>query len=438
MAKYHLGDDGQPRPCEAEFNCPKGGDTPHFEGGLDDARVWAEEQNAQAAGGTMPDSHTQERRMFKPIPIVSDVTEGAGKKDIADEKSEYVEAKNRLNHLERAHNLSRYGEYIEDKESISEDAIEKQEKYVNDLQEKIDKSQAEESKIRNEYVYEKSSLEFTKDEYHRYQIFGENSADADLITQDQIDGHQKHVDKLKKKVDAFKTSPDRSMAHLEYSNLRLDENPKDPDLIKARNTAIRKVLDENSITDDRHEKALRENDNGYLATVAKNRSVALREAEKHWDAPAVLGVEEPKETEARRTATAYQYGVPDLREKMKRAGFRNDYNDAPNTILDNASLNGFGHDAAQDIKKLEKVRSNSLENGRKARRESMTNRFAWGANRFRVAFGADTEKAVRKEDSLDRRQDTLEKHKADALEVRKNKDGIKSLIDGMKQRYDYS
>lgn len=50
--KYHLGDDGQPRPCDANIKCPKGGDAPHFTGDIKDARAWAEDQNAQAAGGS--------------------------------------------------------------------------------------------------------------------------------------------------------------------------------------------------------------------------------------------------------------------------------------------------------------------------------------------------------------------------------------------------
>lgn len=50
--KYHLGDDGQPRPCDAKISCPKGGEQDHFEGGIQDARSWAEEKNAEQAGGS--------------------------------------------------------------------------------------------------------------------------------------------------------------------------------------------------------------------------------------------------------------------------------------------------------------------------------------------------------------------------------------------------
>lgn len=51
MSKFHLGDDGQPRPCTAgTMACPKGGEQNHFEGGIQDARSWAEERNEELAG----------------------------------------------------------------------------------------------------------------------------------------------------------------------------------------------------------------------------------------------------------------------------------------------------------------------------------------------------------------------------------------------------
>ena len=48
MARYHIKDDGEPAVCPAQIQCRKGADAPHFEGSLEGARAWAEEQNAKA------------------------------------------------------------------------------------------------------------------------------------------------------------------------------------------------------------------------------------------------------------------------------------------------------------------------------------------------------------------------------------------------------
>lgn len=60
MPKYHIGDGGQPKICRAQHNCPLGSEGDHFNGGLTKAREWAEQKNAEKAGGNFNTSGKKE------------------------------------------------------------------------------------------------------------------------------------------------------------------------------------------------------------------------------------------------------------------------------------------------------------------------------------------------------------------------------------------
>lgn len=47
MSKYHIDDNGNPKPCSAKIKCPKGDNSPHFSGNLKEATKWAETHNAK-------------------------------------------------------------------------------------------------------------------------------------------------------------------------------------------------------------------------------------------------------------------------------------------------------------------------------------------------------------------------------------------------------
>lgn len=101
MTKYHIGDDGQPRPCNAKIKCPKGSETPHFSGNQADARVWAEEQNTERAGGSfgLQKGATQDKSDADEALAVSQRNLAAEKNDLEENKQSYNATRDELDSL---------------------------------------------------------------------------------------------------------------------------------------------------------------------------------------------------------------------------------------------------------------------------------------------------------------------------------------------------
>lgn len=101
MNKFHISDDGVPRPCEAKNSCPVGGDSVHFSD-YESAVQASENINAEKYGNLSTVKRSKEE--FAPRKVDNAVSKDAFKNSSKDSKNTFFKTYNEVSKIRDEHN----------------------------------------------------------------------------------------------------------------------------------------------------------------------------------------------------------------------------------------------------------------------------------------------------------------------------------------------